>query len=114
VACCIRERVLGGWPGSAWWGRTYYQVVTKEAQFSSMTYDTDNQLDVYPKEDDPRWIRIMQIVESVMDESMPHPFPTATHYYADYLDRKGMTPRWAFRGIFLGQIGVHKFYHLDS
>jgi spore germination cell wall hydrolase CwlJ-like protein len=37
-------------------------------------------------------------------------FRDATHYHADYIT----TPLWAKKMVFLGQIGVHKFYKKEA
>lgn len=111
VACCIRERVNGGYPGSAWWGKTYAEVITKPYQFSSMTDPNDRQLISFPKESDENFIKCLIIAESILSGDLDHPAPTATHYFADYMSVK---PGWSKRATFIKHIGHHLFWHLDS
>ena len=106
VGCVMRERVNN----PKWWGDSYLSVITKRWQFSSMTDPGDPQLGAYPREDDPVFLRCLEIAEYVMDGSLEHPAPTATHYYADYI----LAPNWASKGQFIKKIGRHLFFHLDS
>jgi N-acetylmuramoyl-L-alanine amidase len=106
VGCTIRERVNS----PKWWGNSYISCVTKKWQFSSMSDPSDPQLAAYPREDDPTFLRCLEIAEYVMSGEYVHPMPRSTHYYAEYIP----APGWAARAEYIGKIGRHLFFHLDS
>ena len=106
VAHCVRNRVLN----PKWWGSSYYSVVTKKWQFSSMTDPRDRQLTMFPDPGDERWHTARMIAANVMEGLSSHPMPGADSYYADYID----PPKWATDDKRVGVIGHHVFYNIDE
>ncbi len=97
-----------------WWGRTPYEVITKPEQYSSMTHLGDPMTVKFPSLDNPTFRQCLEIADKVMLFSIPNPAPGCDSYYAAWMDKKGMTPKWADPAKFICQIGGHKFYNLGG
>lgn len=93
--------------GGYWWGNTIREVCHKESQFSCWNPNDPNKKiieSVTP--DDPDFKSCLDIALRVISHKESDPVDGATHYYAGYISK----PIWAEGGIFVKEIGVHRFY----
>lgn len=110
----VMHTILNRAAHPCWWGKTPYEVITAPEQYSSMTHLGDYQTIKFPKLTDLTFAACLQMAGDVLDGQTQHPAPGADSYYASWMDRKGMTPKWADASKFVKQIGNHKFYNLDG
>lgn len=106
VACSIRDRVRH----PKWWGTTYYSVLKKKWQYSSVTDPKDRQLTAWPEETDAVFEECLRIAGDVMDDKLPHPLKGADSYY----DLSIPPPAWATEEKKVGQLGRLIFYNIDG
>lgn len=106
VCWCIRNRA----ERPKWWGRNVYECCVARWQFSSMTDPNDKQLTLWPRLDDPTYIKCVDISRAVLAGTVPHPFPGADSYYATYIP----PPAWATPDKKVGAVGGHVFYNIDT
>lgn len=65
-------------------GRPLWQVITDDAQFTSINppgKTSDPQLDVWPREKDPRFAEALQLASDIMSGKDPDPTGGATYYW---------------------------------
>lgn len=105
VACSIRNRVRR----PTWWGKSFYEVVTKKWQYSAMTATGDPQLSTWPRPDDPQFDQALWICSEVMADRLDSPVPGADSYF----DLSIQAPSWATPDKFVGQVGRMRFFNMD-
>lgn len=106
VACSIRNRVLN----PKWWGNSYFSVLFKKWQYSSLTAVGDSQLLIWPNDNDKAFLKCLDIAEQVIDNKVESPFPGADSYY----DISIPAPKWATDDKLVGSDGRIKFYNIDN
>lgn len=103
VAHSIINRTL-----SPSWGDTIMSVLFQRLQYSSLTYASDPQLSVWPKESDASWAECLQIADAVLTGSIKSNIEKADSYH----DISIQPPNWASPQSFVKQIGRLKFYRV--
>lgn len=106
VAWTVKNRVQH----KKWWGDSYTSVIFKRYQYSSMTDPKDNQLSIYPMDNDIRFVECLGIASDVVNESIKPTYASADSYYDNSIDR----PYWATDKNFLGKIGAFSFHNVDE
>ncbi len=107
VAWAVRNRVDN--PG--WYGKTYFEVITKYCQFTSMVPPKgmlDPNLVRYPGPTDKSWLECLEIAFDVMTSNVKDPTGGATYYFDKSLDKN--PPKWAKEYVHLADIGDIHFY----
>ena len=84
-----------------------YAECTRKWQFSSITAESDPQLDLWPSENDPQWIQALQIAQQAADGILPDITLGATSYYATSMTTP---PAWAAQMTYTVTIEGQKFY----
>lgn len=92
------------------WGNTIMGVLFQRLQYSSLTYASDPQLILWPKDEDPSWQQSMQVAVDVLERRVPNPIDGADSYH----DTSIKPPTWATRDKFVKQIGRLMFYRLGT
>jgi hypothetical protein len=78
VLFVIRNRALAKWHAGDW-----NKIMLDKNQFSSMTVPGDGQLVHYPDPTDPTFIRVLQYVDGVYDNTTADNLTSGSLYYAD-------------------------------
>ena len=78
VLYVIRNRAKAGWGGGSW-----SKIMEQHNQFSSMTVLGDGQTVAYPDPRDPLYLQILQLVDTVYDDSRADNLTGGALYYAD-------------------------------
>ena len=86
--------------------KSWAQIVYAPLQFTSMTYRSDPQLGLVPKQPDPAFEDALNIAEYVQGGSDPDLTGGATHYFNPEL----VLPSWAATMVKTATIGHHDFY----
>jgi spore germination cell wall hydrolase CwlJ-like protein len=102
VGCVIRNRVQH--PG--WYGRTWFEVITKPYQFSSFNLSEPNSI-VFGPPADRAWQDSVSAALCVMGGA-PDPTGSATFYFDKSLDTH--PPKWAATYVHTTDIGAFHFY----
>jgi spore germination cell wall hydrolase CwlJ-like protein len=106
VAWVIRNRA----EHPTWWGGPdIASVVTKPKQFSCFNAD-DPQVALWPSINDGGFRECMEIADAVLAGGTQDPTSGADHYYAKWMDAKGVTPAWAASYTHVKDIGDHRFF----
>lgn len=78
VLYVVRNRAKAGWNSGNW-----SKNIEAHNQFSSMTIAGDSQTVLYPDPRDPQFLQVLQLVDSVYDDSRPDNLTNGALYYAD-------------------------------
>src|SRR5438132_13078177 len=106
MAWVIRNRVMN--PG--WWGTSWETVITKRWQFTSMTGDSDPNLNKWPSPQDTSWTACLAIADDVYNGRGIDPTAGSSHYFDRSLDLH--PPAWATDGSLthVTDLGAFRFY----
>lgn len=104
VAWTVRNRV----ESPRWWGNGWIGVITKFAQFSSMTIKGDPNTVRWPKPGDQTWLDCQTVAQEVYEGSHPDPIEGGTYYFDKTLDHD--PPAWAADMKHVADIGAFHFY----
>jgi hypothetical protein len=85
VLFVVRNRATAGWSGGNW-----SKIIEGHNQFSSMSVSGDSQTVVYPDVRDPKFLQLLQVVDSVYDGERQDLLTNGALYYAD-LNSPGYT-----------------------
>lgn len=78
------------------WPNTAAQVCLQPWQFSCWNQNDPNRVRILAVTEDDAWFRTcIGIAKRALDGTLHDKTNGATHYYASYLDDKGLTPKWA-------------------
>jgi N-acetylmuramoyl-L-alanine amidase len=102
VGCVIRNRVQH----PSWYGRTWFEVITKPYQFSSFNLGEPNSI-VFGSPNDPAWQDSVAAALSVMGGTAD-PTGGATFYFDNSAVQA--PPKWAASYVRTGEIGAFHFY----
>jgi N-acetylmuramoyl-L-alanine amidase len=102
VGCVIRNRVQH----PAWYGRNWFDVITKPYQFSSFNLNDRNSV-VFGSAADAAWQESVAAALFVMGGA-PDPTGGATFYFDKTLDNN--PPKWASSYVHTMDIGAFRFY----
>ena len=106
VANVIMNRVAR----DSWFGSGIIGVALKDWQFSVWNLNDPNRAKVLGvTEDDPVFVRALDIAKRVVSGDLPDITKGSTHYYAI----GSIPPKWAFVLEYTGTIGSHVFYRED-
>jgi hypothetical protein len=96
VLFVVRNRARAGWSQGSW-----SKIIESHNQFSSMSVVGDSQTVAYPDLDvrDPGFLQILQIVDSVYDDTRPDLLTNGALYYADLNSASYTKGGWFDRNI---------------
>ena len=92
------------------WGNTLMAVLFQRLQYSSLTYSSDPQLALWPKDDDPAWRDSLEIADGVIEGRIDNPIDGADSYFSDSI----VAPKWATVSTFVKKIGRHEFHKVGK
>lgn len=104
VGCVVRNRVQH----PSWYGKTWFEVITKPYQFSSFNRGEVNSI-VFGDANDRAWRKCVDVAVQVLQDA-PDPTGGATYYYDKSLDRVNKPPKWAAEFVHTCDIGAFHFY----
>jgi len=78
VLFVVRNRQKAGWSAGSW-----SKIIEGHNQFSSMSVSGDSQTVAYPDVRDPSFLTILQLVDSIYDETRVDNLTNGALYYAD-------------------------------
>jgi len=107
VGWVIRNRMEKG----GWFGSSYFDVVTKRAQFSSFNLGEKNSI-VFGPPQDPAWRECTQAATDVILSNRADPTNGATFYYDKSLDQH--PPLWAREYTHTADVGAFHFFKNTS
>lgn len=103
VGWAIRNRVHH----AGWFGKTYFEVVTKRAQFSSFNLGEPNSI-IFGSPDDVAWQESVQAATGIMQSTRLDPTAGSTFYYDKSMDSD--PPIWAKDYTHTVDIGNFHFF----
>ncbi len=108
VLFVIRARAKAGAAGNPDWKWTqgsWSLVMERHAQFSSMSILGDGQTIKYPDSRDPKFLQVLQYVDTVYDDTRTDNLTGGALYYADL--SRGVTPGGWFATNIVNNPTVH-------
>ncbi len=93
VLFVVRNRAKAGWSQGSW-----SKIIEAHNQFSSMSVSGDSQTVLYPDPRDPSILSVLQLVDSVYDDTRPDNLTGGALYYAD-IGRGVSTDSWFYKHI---------------
>jgi N-acetylmuramoyl-L-alanine amidase len=106
VGCVIRNRVQH----PSWYGRTWFECITKPYQFSSFNMSDPNSI-AFGSPTDPAWQSSLGAAIRILSGE-PDPTGGATFYFDKSRDKN--PPRWAGLYVHTADIGAFHFYKLPN
>lgn len=91
----------------SWYGKDYFSVITKPAQFSSFNLGEKNST-VFGAPADPAWHGSIQAAIDVLQSNAPDPTGGATFYFDKSLDSN--PPAWSKEYAHTADVGNFHFY----
>jgi len=107
VGCTVRNRTLH----PSWYGKTYFEIITKKAQFTSIHPPDgifDPNLVVYPDPHDSTWKDCVLVAFDVIVGNVADPTGGALFYFDKSADKN--PPPWATSYVHSADIGNFHFY----
>jgi len=92
------------------WGNTLMAVLFQRLQYSSLTYSSDPQLSLWPRDTDPSWEECLTIADGVIKGRIDNPIQGADSYH----DTSIKPPNWATPDNFIQQIGRLRFHKVGK
>ncbi len=108
VLFLVRARAKAGSAGNPdwrWCEGSWTRVMEKHGQFSSLSIVGDSQTVLFPDPRDPAFLDLLQIVDSVYDDTRPDNLTGGALYYCDI--GKGVTPGGWFETNILKRPDLH-------
>lgn len=91
IASVVMNRIR--WPN---WPNSIVEVCLQPWQFSCWNQNDPNRARILSVTRSDPWFRTcISVAERAIAGTLPDRTNGATHYYASYLDAKGLTPKWA-------------------
>ena len=100
VLFVVRNRAKAGWNEGSW-----TKIIEAHNQFSSISVVGNSQTVLFPDPRDPDFLAIMQLVDSVYDDTRPDNLTQGALYYADL--NAGVTPGGWFETNIVAHPDIH-------